>query len=282
MTIPLRATLVVALLATSQTAVARAPQVGLERPAGTRLGRVWQRVKLNLGQARRQSGLIARNPDLAPWARVGKAARAAAGSLGCRRPRPVLLYQGAFDPVHRGHLTNLRSALQGTRGVSEVYVVPTSEHPGKHPVPFKQRVAMLRAALAEAGLPAGVKVTVVDDPRLARLSPGGFDDLTTMIHSRHPGASLHIMTGADAFNSAADKGLVSLARRWGYRYAVTPRAGYDLPTGLPPGVAVMPLAGGKESSTRIRAEVARGQTPTDLFPSTLRHIQAHGLYGARP
>lgn len=274
-------TLVVALVALSQTAVARVPRSGLEQPARTRLGLVWQRVKLNLGQARRQTGLIARNAELGPWTRARKAVRATAGSLGCRRPGPVLLYQGAFDPVHRGHLTNLRSALCGTKGVGEVYVVPTSEHPGKHPVPFKHRVAMLRAALAEAGLPAGVKVTVVDDPRLARLSPGGFDDLTAMIHTQHPGASLHIMTGADAFNNAADKGLVTLARRWGYRYAVTPRAGYQLPASLPPGVKVMPLAGGKESSTRIRAEVARGQTPPDLFPSTLHHIQAHGLYGTR-
>ena len=89
------------------------------------------------------------------------------------------------------------------------------------------------------------------------------------------------MTGADAFSSAAERGLVAQALRWGYRYAVTPRAGYELPARLPFGVSVMPLSGGVESSTRIRADLAAGRAPRDLTPSTLRYLEEHGLYGAR-
>jgi len=207
-------------------------------------------------------------------------ARAITASLGLFRPRPVLLYQGAFDPVHRGHLTNLRAALAAVQNVGEVFVVPTSDHPGKNPVPHPHRVAMMRAALADVKLPRGVKVTVVDDARLARLDAGGFDDLTGMIHSRRPGAPLYILTGADAFGRAAEQGLVALARRWGYRYAVTPRAGYELPARLPAGVEVTSMAGGKESSTRIRRQLSRGLPATDALPSTLSYIEQHGLYGA--
>jgi cytidyltransferase-like protein len=233
-----------------------------------------------LRQALRQTSVVAR---CAPGGRVTrgcKALVAGACSLLARRS-PVLLYMGTFDPVHSGHLANLKAALAGVPGARQVYVVPTSEHPSKQPLPYEHRVAMMRATLRDAQLPAGVKVTVVDDPRLARVSAEGFDSLSAMIHGKHPGAPVAIMTGADAFCAAAEGGLVKKALRWGYRYAVTPRAGYSLPDQLPFGVTVMPASGGRESSTRARAELAAGRLPTDLTPSTLHYIIQHGLYGAR-
>lgn len=233
-----------------------------------------------LRQALRQSSVVAR---FAPGGRVArgcKAVLAGACSLLVRRA-PVLLYMGTFDPVHTGHLANLKAALAGVPGAKQVYVVPTSEHPSKQPLPYEHRVAMMRAALRDAQLPAAVKVTVVDDPRLARVSAEGFDTLSAMIHGKHPGAPVAIMTGADAFCTAADGGLVAKALRWGYRYAVTPREGYSLPDRLPFGVSVMPASGGRESSTRARAELAAGRLPTDLTPLTLRYIVEHGLYRAR-
>jgi nicotinate-nucleotide adenylyltransferase len=235
---------------------------------------------LRVCQAVRQTSAIARQPGLTWGQKLCTMARAAARSVAARKPGAVLLYQGAFDPVHNGHITNLRAALAGVPGVAEVFVVPTSTHPGKNPVPFADRVAMLRAAICDARLPSTVRVSVVDDAWLARLSLAGFDDLTAMIHTKHPGAPLYIMTGADAFLSAERQGLVRRARRGGYRYAVTPRAGYELPSRLPAGVERMSLAGGSESSTRIREAIAGGKPPTDLSVSTLAYILEHGLYGA--
>jgi nicotinic acid mononucleotide adenylyltransferase len=235
---------------------------------------------LRVCQAVRQTSAIARQPGLTWRQRLCTMARAITRSVASRKPGAVLLYQGAFDPVHDGHITNLRAALTGVPGVTELFVVPTSTHPGKNPVPFADRVAMLRAAISDAHLPSTVRVSVVDDPHLARLSLAGFDDLTGMIHTKHPGAPLYIMTGADAFLSAERQGLVRRARRGGYRYAVTPRAGYELPSRLPAGVERMSLAGGSESSTRIREAIAGGKPPTDLSVSTLAYILEHGLYGA--
>lgn len=227
----------------------------------------------------RQASVVASHAPGGRMARSCKAVAAAACSLLARRA-PVLLYMGTFDPVHVGHLANLKAALAGVPEARQVYVMPTSEHPSKQPVPYPHRVAMMRAALRDAGLPPTVRVTVLEDPKLARVSAEGFDALSAMIHARHPGAPVAIMTGADAFSSAAEGGLVGKALRWGYRYAVTPRAGYALPERLPFGVRVMPESGGRESSTRARAELAAGRVPSDLTPSTLRYIEDHGLYGA--
>jgi cytidyltransferase-like protein len=232
-----------------------------------------------LRQALRQASVIGKQGPGNRLVRGCKAITAAACSLLGRRA-PVLLYMGTFDPVHAGHLANLKAALAGVPSARRVYVVPTSELPSKTPLPYPHRVAMMRAALRDAGLPSNVEVVVVDDPKLARVSADGFDTLSAMIHSRHPGAPVAIMTGADAFTSAAEGGLVSKALRWGYRYAVTPRAGHALPERLPFGVQIMPESGGRESSTRARAELAAGHAPSDLTPSTLRYIEEHGLYGA--
>jgi nicotinic acid mononucleotide adenylyltransferase len=261
-------------------ALAQGPGTAEARPG--RLARAWQQVALNVGQAARQARAVAKNRAAEPsrWKRARTSVRAAAASLGIRRPPPVLLYQGAFDPVHRGHLTNLTAALAGVKGVAQVYVVPTSIHPGKTPVAYRHRVAMLKAALASEKLPSRVQVTVVDDPHLARLSMEGFNDLTGMIHNRHPGAPVYIMTGSDAYLKAAAQGLVSQARRWGYRYAVTPREGYPLPEKLPVGVEVMPISGGGESGTQIRRALAAQRVPQGtLDPSTVAYIRSHGLYG---
>jgi cytidyltransferase-like protein len=236
---------------------------------------------LDFRQAARQARAIKGNRSLSRWTRVRKATQAVSRSLGLRRPPAVLLYQGAFDPVHRGHLANLKSALTGVKDVGHVYVVPTSSHPGKKPVAHRHRVAMMERALdANRGIPSGVAVSVVKEPRLARLSMDGFKDLTAMIHASHPGARVYIMTGSDAFDRAREGGLVGRALRWGYRYAVTPRDGHPISSKLPTGVEVMPISGGGVSSTKIRNALKEQKVPWSGLPGpAARYIVERGLYG---
>lgn len=275
----------VALMGTAQVPLAAplttAP-VGIKLPA-TRLGRAWQGARLNVRQARRQVSAIKANRKLSRWARLRKSVAAVARSVGPRRPPAVLLYQGAFDPVHRGHLRNIEAAMGGVKNVGQVVVVPTSKHPGKKPAAHRHRVAMLKKALASLNpsAPSGAAVSVVSNTRLARLSMGGFNDLTGAIHQRFPGARVYIMTGADAYLEAARSGLVAKALSLGYRYAVTPREGYSLPHKLPVGVEVMPLSGGGESSSGIRAAFQSSRLPASMLaPGTGEYIQRNGLYGA--
>jgi pantetheine-phosphate adenylyltransferase len=63
----------------------------------------------------------------------------------------VALYPGSFDPVTLGHLDVLGRAL----GVFDRVVVAVLANPGKTPrLNAATRVAVIEAALAEAGLPA--------------------------------------------------------------------------------------------------------------------------------
>jgi len=238
------------------------------------------RLLLNFRQAKRQARSILSCRTLPKAKRLGRSLKAIAGSLGLARPKAVLLYQGAFDPVHREHLANVTSAAKSVPGAGKVLIVPTSEHPGKTPIAHRHRVAMWQRALksVKGQLPKAVNVSVVSDPNLAKVSLDGFETLTRAIHKKHPGAAVYIMTGSDAYLSAAKQGLVDKALKWGYRYAVTPRAGYPLPKNLPAGVEVLPRQGGDVSSSAFRGNISANK---GLLPSAVRsYIKAHKLYGA--
>ena len=71
----------------------------------------------------------------------------------------VALYPGSFDPVTNGHLDIVRRAL----GVFDRVVVAVLENPRKQPLlDAATRVAVLREALAAAGLGDRASVTTFD------------------------------------------------------------------------------------------------------------------------
>jgi pantetheine-phosphate adenylyltransferase len=87
----------------------------------------------------------------------------------------VALYPGSFDPVTNGHLDILGRALE----VFERVVVAVLANPRKSPLlPVERRVAVLEAALGEAGFPAD-RVRVVT-----------FDGLTVEACHAHGAASI--------------------------------------------------------------------------------------------
>jgi pantetheine-phosphate adenylyltransferase len=72
----------------------------------------------------------------------------------------VALYPGSFDPITLGHLDVLRRALD----VFDRVVVGVLQNPGKAPrLPAARRVAVIEAAVRDAGLPAdSVEVTTFE------------------------------------------------------------------------------------------------------------------------
>ncbi len=86
----------------------------------------------------------------------------------------VAVYPGSFDPITNGHLDVLRRAV----AVFDRVVVAVLENPRKTPLlPTDRRLAIIRAALAEAG------------PELAgRVEVEAFDGLT-VVFCRRVGAS---------------------------------------------------------------------------------------------
>ena len=188
------------------------------------------------------------------------------------------LYGGSFDPFHEGHLAVVNHLLD--HGLCDhVHVVPAGLSPFKHgnEASPDQRLAMARAALA--GLP---RVSV--DDREAR-ADGPSWTVTTLaaLAAEHPGDAWRLVMGADAAAGLprwrdADRllvlaRLIILARRgqpvpdWAENVHAVVLRDFDVPV----------------SATDLRRRLAAGEADgLPVPPAVLRHIRAHGLYGARP
>ena len=107
------------------------------------------------------------------------------------------VYGGTFDPVHYGHLRTsleVRDALE----LDELRFVPCQipPHRGAPGATPEQRVAMLRAALADA--PYGVRI---DTRELERAGPSFmFDTLSSIRDDIGSTTPLALILGSDAFH----------------------------------------------------------------------------------
>lgn len=107
------------------------------------------------------------------------------------------VYGGTFDPVHYGHLRTsleVREALE----LDELRFVPCQipPHRGAPGATPEQRVAMLRAALADA--PYGVRI---DTRELERAGPSFmFDTLSSIRDDIGSKTPLALIVGSDAFH----------------------------------------------------------------------------------
>lgn len=107
------------------------------------------------------------------------------------------VYGGTFDPVHYGHLRTsleVREALE----LDELRFVPCQipPHRGAPGATPEQRVAMLRAALADA--PYGVRI---DTRELERTGPSFmFDTLSSIRDDIGSKTPLALIVGSDAFH----------------------------------------------------------------------------------
>lgn len=108
------------------------------------------------------------------------------------------LFGGTFNPIHKGHLTVARQALQQF-SLDRLYIIPCRVPPHKIPTylaPAEARVRMIRLALAAE-----------DDARLClsevEIQRGGPSyTIDTIDHFRSrilPGAALFLIMGLDAF-----------------------------------------------------------------------------------
>jgi nicotinate (nicotinamide) nucleotide adenylyltransferase len=193
--------------------------------------------------------------------------------------RPVIIYGGSFDPPHRGHAALAAAALRQLKPAA-LYLVPGYRTPFKDysPVPFADRAALLKAALAGAGLSNSREVRVnAFEAGLRRV----VYTWETVAHFRrlHPGAPLYFLMGSDCL--AGFPGW----RRPGYilksaRLLVGLRPGYSIKKG---GVPFTPLAGRfpEADSTALRSELFLGRRPAQLQPGVLKAIGSRALYLAR-
>ena len=180
----------------------------------------------------------------------------------------VVLYGGAFDPPHLGHVA-LADAARERFGVDRL-VVLVNERPGHREV---HASAEDRLAMARAAFPAD-DVRLDPYPRTVELLRAeGFDDSVFVI-------------GADQFRHflAWSEPIEVLERT---RLAVATRPGYPRDElvdvleqlDVPERVLLFEIEPHPAASTDVRARVAAGEPLDDLVPTAVaRLIDERGLY----
>lgn len=194
--------------------------------------------------------------------------------------RPVIIYGGSFDPPHRGHMALAAAALAQLKP-SVLYFVPGFHTPFKdlRPVPFAGRAALLRAALAGAGLGGRKEIKISSFEADLRRVVYSYE---TVAHFRelHPGVPLYFLLGSDC-----------LAGFSGWKRPGFILGNARLLAGLRPGYAIRKSSGApftalagrfpRADSTGIRAELFLGRRPAQLHPAVLDRIEERKLYLAR-
>lgn len=170
------------------------------------------------------------------------------------------VYGGSFDPVHAGHVSMIRRAVE--LGY-HVLIVPAFRHAfGKQSAPFEHRLLMCRLAL-DASLHAHARVCDIE----RRLATGDGNPVYTydvLHHLRdHLQQPLSLLVGPD---------IAAEWQRW-HRHADIDREFGRL--SLPATHAVR--------SSDVRQQLRQGASPASLsgmIPEAVAaYVAAHGLYG---
>jgi nicotinate-nucleotide adenylyltransferase len=111
-----------------------------------------------------------------------------------RMSKPVLVYGGSFDPVHKGHL-KIADKIQREWKYEEVWFIPCQEsRDGKDLASFDDRMDMLNSAIEEFGNPT---FKALDSERLAN-AQGKMYVLAKYLRKTEPNAEMDFLIGSDA------------------------------------------------------------------------------------
>lgn len=187
----------------------------------------------------------------------------------------VLIFGGSFDPVHKGHISLLKSALAQI-APDITYVVPAFHSPFKQEShsPFSARLQMARGAFSK------LKGKIVFDDyenRNGRLTYAW--EAVRYIKAKHPRAQIYLLVGTDCFNDVSKwkradylfkNCVITAGRRKGYAGDFKPGFKHFILKGS------FPLL----SSTSIRLKIMlSGVVPQNTEQRNV--IIKHGLYGLR-
>ena len=222
----------------------------------------------------------------------------------------IALFGGTFDPIHRGHITVARAAVN-TFGLKQVWFVPADIPPHKQKTPitsFYHRYAMVSLALAgEKDLIPSLVEAPDPDTRAERPPSYSLETVRRVKKSLGKSDHLYFLIGMDAFKDIAKwyKAEELLAE---CDFIVAARPGFslaDVASSLPPklrpaahvtklfrkekiaGPLVLPGATlymlpethEKVSATQIRAAAEKGGALKRLVPdSVAEYIQKERLY----
>lgn len=206
----------------------------------------------------------------------GRAARSLrAGRTGAR----IGIFGGSFDPPHHGHLA-LAEWARLELGLDQVVFVPAGQPPHKRRAGLSavhHRLAMTRLAVRGN---AAFSVSTIE---ARRTGPSYTADTLAALAAVWPGATLHLLMGADMFATfdtwrepaaIATRAVLVVAGRPGSERRLVSR---EAKRGL--GVVWLTNPGLEVSSSELRARIAGGLGARYLVPEAVeRYIDRHRLY----
>ncbi len=207
---------------------------------------------------------------------------------------PIGILGGTFDPIHHGHLRPALEVLEALE-LAEVRFVPCRipAHRAAPAVTAEQRLSLVRLAMVDQ------PGFVADDRELRREGPSYMVDTLVSLREELGETPLCLLLGADAFRDLPTWRRWQDLTRWAHLVVmrrpgaaqplppvlaefVAPRAIHDPlalrhdPAG---GILFQPVTQLDISATRIRALLARGQSPRYLLPeAVLTAIHDWALY----
>jgi nicotinate-nucleotide adenylyltransferase len=198
----------------------------------------------------------------------------------------VGVFGGAFDPVHLGHLILAEHAREAAR-LDEVWFLPSYKPPHKTDRAlsrFDQRCDLV--TLATAGQPA-FKL----DPIEKELPPPSYTAETLAeLRRRHPGASFHLLLGADSFLDlpnwyeparVVEQAELVVVGRPGFLETIDEAAVGRVSRAIHREFALTPVSSPliDISSRDLRRRVAEGRSIRFLVPRAVEeYIREKGLY----
>ena len=202
---------------------------------------------------------------------------------GATASRPLGLFGGRFDPVHRAHIA-IAQAVADELNLNEVRWIVTGA-PAHKPViaSAEDRLQMTRLALHELGDPR----MVVDDREIIAAKNGGSNytaDTVLSFQQEYPGRKLIWILGEDQLQN-----FLSWSR-WQWLIHQVDLAVCARPNTISKSVSEVLLSEGAEitwvpvnpdavSSTSIRERIRLGSALDGLLPrSVIEYISASGLY----
>ncbi|MCP4377052.1 MAG: nicotinate (nicotinamide) nucleotide adenylyltransferase [bacterium] len=201
----------------------------------------------------------------------------------------IVLFGGAFDPVHNGHLIAARAVAE-QRGYRRITLVPSARGPHKAPASASNtdRLEMLNLAIS------GDDLFEVSQSELEREALSyTFDTLNEIRSDCGDDRAIDLIVGADMLADLpnwhrADE-VVKMARfvvaarsPWNDKLKaitalLTERFGKSLANDLVVGICETPLI--DISSTEIRQRLAAGLSPRYMVPDAVgKYIVSRGLY----
>ena len=198
------------------------------------------------------------------------------------------IYGGTFNPIHRGHLTAARAAMD-VLGLDRLLLIPASVPPHKA-LPSDTPAPEHRLAMVEKwadGMGAGAEVSALE---LEREGKSYTSDTLRAIRQTYPDAELWLLMGTDMFLTLhlwhEPEVILSLAGICAFgrteqdgEAMFAPQREY-LQKNFDAKITTITLPGLVDiSSTRLREQLENGGGGKYLLPSVYGYILMHRLYG---